>query len=111
MDVRFGKAAPISDRWKTDAGIVLVPRTQIMPCQKMRAVAGENDDLDGIVLDRPVEGGVEVVGHLQILGVARLGPVHHDPRDTRLRPLHNNGFESIFACTHGSSGTWLNHDD
>ena len=28
-----------------------------------------------------IEGGVEIVGHLQVLRVARLGPVHHDPRD------------------------------
>ena len=59
----------------------------------MRAVAGENDDLDGIVLHRLVEGGVEVVGHLQVLRVARLGPVHHDPRNARVGPFHHNGLE------------------
>ncbi len=59
----------------------------------MRAVAGEDDDLDRVVLHRLVEGGVEVVGHLQVLRVARLGPVHHDPRDAWLRPLHDDGLE------------------
>ena len=47
----------------------------------MRTVAGEHDHLDRVVLHRLVEGGVEVVGHLQVLRVARIGPVHHDPRD------------------------------
>src|SRR5690242_16670363 len=59
----------------------------------MRAVAGEDDDLDGVVLHRLVEGGVEVVGHLQVLRVARLGPVHHDTRDAWLRPRHDDGLE------------------
>ena len=59
----------------------------------MRAVAGEDDDLDRVVLHRLVEGGIEVVGHLQVLRVARLGPVHHDPRDAWLRPFHDDGLE------------------
>src|SRR5436190_422418 len=42
---------------------------------------------------RRVEGGIEVVGHLQVLRVARLGPVHHDPRDAWLRPFHDDGLE------------------
>ena len=65
----------------------------------MRAASCENDDLDRVVLHRRIEGGVEVVGHLQVLRVARLGPVHHDPRDARFRPLHDDGFE----CGHGPS--------
>ena len=93
MRVGFGEAAPISDRWKIHAGGVLAAGAQIMAGGKMRAVAGEDDDLDRVVLHRLVEGGVEVVGHLQVLRVARLGPVHHDPRDARLRPLHDNGLE------------------
>jgi len=44
----------------------------------MRAVACENDDLDRVILHRLIERGVEIVGHLQVLRVARLGPVHHD---------------------------------
>jgi hypothetical protein len=59
----------------------------------MRSVAGQDDDLDRVVLHRGVERGVEVVGHLQVLRVARLGSVHHDPRDPRFRPLHDDGFE------------------
>ena len=59
----------------------------------MRAVAGEDDDLDRVVLHRLVEGGIEIVGHLQVLRVARLGPVHHDPRDAWLRPFHDDGLE------------------
>ncbi|MGL3213465.1 hypothetical protein [Bradyrhizobium sp. BR 1433] len=59
----------------------------------MRAVAGEDDDLDRVVLHRPVEGSVEVVGHLQVLGVAGLGAVHHDPRDRGLGPFDNNRLE------------------
>src|SRR6476620_561029 len=59
----------------------------------MRSVAGKDDDLDRIVLHRMVEGGIEVVSHLQVLRVARLGPVHHDPGDARLRPLHDDGLE------------------
>ena len=59
----------------------------------MRAVAGEDDDLDRVILHRPVERGVEIVGHLQILRVARFGPVHHDPRNARLGPFHQQGLE------------------
>ena len=59
----------------------------------MRAVAGEDDDLDRVVLHRRIERGVEVVGHLQVLGVAGFGAVHHDPRNRRFRPLHDDGLE------------------
>src|SRR5258707_15645447 len=65
----------------------------------MRAAAGEDDDLDRVVLHRIVKGGVEVVGHLEVLRVPRLGPVLHDPRDARLRPFHDDGF----VCGHGLS--------
>ena len=93
MGVGLGEAAPISDRRKIDAGGVLAAGAQIVPGREMRTVAGEDDDLDRVVLHRLVEGGVEIVGHLQVLRVARLGPVHHDPRDARLRPLHDDGLE------------------
>ena len=91
MGVRLGETAPISDRWKIDAGGVLAARTQIVAGGEVRAAAGEYDHLDRIVLHRRVEGGVEIVSHLQILRIARLGPVHHDPGDRRIRPLHQDG--------------------
>src|SRR6266404_9917091 len=59
----------------------------------MRAATGEDDDLDCVVLHGLIEGSIEVVGHLQVLRVARLGPVHHDPRDAWLRPFHDDGLE------------------
>jgi hypothetical protein len=91
MGVGLGETAPISDGWKVEAGRVLARRPQIMSGREMRAAAGEDDDLDRVVLHRAVKGGVEVVGHLQVLRVSCLGPVHHDPRDARLRPFHDDG--------------------
>jgi hypothetical protein len=73
-----------------------------MAGREMRAAACEDDDLDRIVLHRRIECGIEVVGHLQVLCVARLGPVHDDPRDRRLRPFHLDRFEFVF-CFHGCS--------
>jgi hypothetical protein len=91
MGVGLGKPAPISDRRKIHAGGVLDPGPQIVSGGEMRPASGQDDDLDCIVLHRRVERGVEVVGHLQVLRVARLGPVHHDPRDARFRPFHDDG--------------------
>ncbi len=103
MGIGFGKTTPISDRRKIDAGGVFTSGAQIVAGREMRAVAGKDDDLDRVVLHRLVEGGVEVVGHLQVLSVARLGPVHHNPRDGRRRPLDDDGLERVFCCFHGSS--------
>ena len=97
MGVGFGKPAPVSDRRKIHARGVLARWPQIVAGREMRAVAGEDDDLDRIVLHRGIEGGVEVVGHLQVLRVPRLGPVHHDPRDARLRPFDDDGLVGGFG--------------
>src|SRR5207245_11343994 len=56
-----------------------------------------DEDLDRGILHRAVKGGVEVVGHLQVLRVPRLGPVHQDARDARRRPFHDDGL----VCRHG----------
>jgi hypothetical protein len=64
----------------------------------MRTAAGQDDHLDRVVLHRIIERSVEVVGHLQVLRVACLGPVHHDPHDARIRPLDEYGFK----CGHWS---------
>ena len=93
VGIGFGEAAPISDWREIDARLVLAGRPQIVTGREMRAIAGEDDDLDRIVLHRLVEGGVEVVGHLQVLGVARLRAVHHDPRNRRVGPLDNDRLE------------------
>src|SRR6476661_5123522 len=93
----FGESTPISDWWKIHAGLIFSGGAQIVPRGKMRAAAGEDDDLDRVVLHRAVKGGVEIIGHLQVLRVARFRPVHHDPRDARLRPFHDDGF----ICGHG----------
>ena len=45
------------------------------------AVAGQDDDLDLVVVDGAVERGVQRVGHGGVLGVAVLGPVHRHDRD------------------------------
>src|SRR5437016_722777 len=87
-------------RSQAQASIVFPAGTQVMTGGEMRTVACENHDLDRVVLHRLVERGVKIVGHLQVLRVARLGPVHHDPRDARLRPFHNDGLE-FFYCFHG----------
>jgi len=73
----------------------------------MRTAAGQDDDLDRVVLHCIIERSVEVVGHLQVLRVACLGPVHHDPRDARFRPFHDDGFE----WGHGSSPDRGRHVD
>ena len=99
MGVGLREAAPISDRRKIDAGCIFAGGPQIMPGREMRSAAGQDDDLDRVVLHCVIERGVEVVGHLQVLRVARLGPVHHDPRDARVRPFHDDGFK----CGHWSS--------
>src|SRR5439155_21356844 len=91
MGIGLGKPAPISNRWKINTGRVLAGGPQIVAGREMRAAAREDDDLDRVVLHRAVKGGVEVVGHLQVLRVPRLGPVHHDPCDARLRPFHDDG--------------------
>src|SRR3954452_5675060 len=93
MSIRFSEAAPISDRRKIYARFILAAGPQVMARGEVRAVAGENDHLDRVVLHRLIKGGVEIVGHLQVLRVARVGPVHHDPGNRRLRPLHEDGLE------------------
>jgi hypothetical protein len=93
MRIGLGKAAPISDRWKIHTRRVLAAGPQIVAGGEMRSAACENDHLDRIILHRLVEGGIEIVGHLQVLRVACFRPVHHDPRDARLRPFHDDGLE------------------
>ncbi len=90
--VRLIEAAPPADRRKILAGLVLARGAQVMAGGEVRVGAGEHDDLDGVVLHRAVEGGVQVVGHLQVLRIARIGPVHHDPRHIWRRLLVDDGF-------------------
>src|SRR3954447_22717371 len=86
MSIGLAETTPASDRRKIHAGSVLRPGPQVVPGREVRAAAGEDNDFDLVVLHRAVECGVEVVGHLKVLRVARLGPVHHDARDPRLGP-------------------------
>ena len=51
--------------------------------------AGEDDDLHRVVVDRRVEGGIERVGHLRVLGVAVLRPVHRHEGDVAARLVEN----------------------
>jgi hypothetical protein len=90
--VRLIESTPPADWRKVFAGLVLARCAQVVAGGKVRVGAGEHDDLDRVVLHRAVEGGAQVVGHLQVLRVARIGPVHHDPRHIRRRLLVDDGF-------------------
>ena len=108
MGIGLAEAAPVSDRRKIDTGGVLAGRAQIVSGREMRTVTCKDNDLDRIILHRMIERGVEVVGHLQVLRVSRLGPVHHDPRDARFRPFHDNGL----VCGHLVLALWgIGHVD
>ncbi len=59
---------------------------------------GQDDDLDGIVLRGAIEGGVEIVGQLQILRVALLRAVHDEPGNAWRRGFIENGRQGL--CGH-----------
>ena len=60
-----------------EGAVDVAPRgADVVAGREMRAGAGEDDDLDPVVLDGADEGGVERVGHPHVLRVAVARPVH-----------------------------------
>ena len=56
-------------------------RLEVVAGREVLAVGGQDHDPDVVVGVGPVEGGVELVDELGVLGVGHLGPVHGDRRD------------------------------
>jgi hypothetical protein len=57
------------------AQLIALRIAQVVAGGEVRVDAGEDHDLDRVVLSGPIEGRVQVVGHLQVLRIARFGPV------------------------------------
>src|SRR3546814_10314176 len=60
---------------------VALRRADVVAGRKVLAVAGEDDDLDRVVVNRATECRVERVGHLRILRVVIARTIHRDRRD------------------------------
>jgi hypothetical protein len=52
----------------------VVPRGEVAP------IGGQNDHLDGVVVEGAVEGVVDVEDHLRIDGIVLVGTRQHDAR-------------------------------
>ena len=60
----------------------------------MWVAAGQDDDLGFWIVGSEVEGAVQIVGHLQVLGVARLRAVHRHAQHGLCRAVQQQGVES-----------------
>src|SRR5690606_5443994 len=80
------ESGPGADDGKVAPGPAPVA-AQVVPGGEVWSVAGEDDDLDVVVARRAVERGVQLVGHLQSLRIARFRPRHRDARDMGKRYL------------------------
>ena len=76
-------------------GAVLVGLGEIVAGREVLAFSRQDDDADVVVVGGPVEGVVQLIEQLGVLGVGAVGPVQPDARDMRLGHLVDQRFEGF----------------
>ena len=67
---------------------------QVVPGGEVRIAAGEDDDLGLRIVRAELERIVQVIGHLEVLRVPGVGPVHGDAQNIVGRPVEQQRVES-----------------